>query len=478
MTSTVITQIPAPAHWIDGRPVPGDSGDIEVIDPATGRSFAAVPAGTAADVDAAVGAARKAFRGWAATDLAERVAVVRRIADELDHRSQEIAATITAELGSPIAESRIAQAGMPVALARAFADIAEDFPWEQRVGNSLVVREPLGVVGAITPWNFPLNQVMSKVAPGLLAGNTMVVKPSEITPLTARILAEAAATAGLPDGVLNIVHGVGAAVGAAITSHPDVDMVAFTGSTAVGKHVAASAADTVKRVSLELGGKSASVILEDADLPTAVAQSLASAWFNNGQVCAAWTRLLVPAARQSEVLDLLVTAAQHYHVGDPTDEATRLGPLVSEAQRRRVEAYVERGIADGATLVMGGPHRPEGLKTGAYIRPTIFADVDPDSVIAQDEIFGPVLSVIPYADEEQAVEIANNSVYGLHGAVFGRQDRALAVARRLRTGQVDVNGGQYNLLAPFGGYKQSGNGGREFGRFSLEENLETKAIQL
>ncbi|MEU3982872.1 aldehyde dehydrogenase family protein [Streptomyces sp. NPDC026672] len=472
------TQFPAPAHWIGGRPVQGGPETIDVVNPATGQTVAAVPAGTAADVDAAVAAARAAFPAWASTSPAERVAVVRRMADALEGRFEEIAATITAELGSPAAESRIGQAAQPIALARAFAGVVEDFPWSEEIGNSLVVREPLGVVGAITPWNFPLNQMMSKVAPGLLAGNTLVVKPSEVTPLTARILAEAASVAGLPDGVLNIVHGAGPVVGEAISRHHDVDMVTFTGSTTVGKRVAAAAADTVKRVALELGGKSASIILGDADIPTAAARSLASAWFNNGQVCAAWTRLLVPADRQHHILDLLLAAAEEYRVGDPTDEATRLGPLVSETQRQRVEDYIKQGVADGATLVLGGPGRPAGLESGAYVRPTIFADVDPDSVVAQEEIFGPVLSVIPYTNEEQAVAIANNSVYGLHGAVFGEPDHALAVARRLRTGQVDVNGGQYNMLAPFGGYKQSGNGGREFGRYGLEEHLETKAIQL
>ncbi|MFJ5265790.1 aldehyde dehydrogenase family protein [Streptomyces sp. NPDC088387] len=476
--ATPSPRFPSPAHWIGGRPVPGGPDVIDVVNPANGRVIAAVPAGTAADVDSAVAAARTAFPAWAATGVTDRVATVRRLADVLESRVEEIALTITAELGSPLTESRIAQAGQPVALARATADVAQDFPWSETIGNSLVLRESLGVVGAITPWNFPLNQMMSKVAPALLAGNTLVVKPSEVTPLTARILAEAAAEAGLPGGVLNIVHGAGPVVGAAITAHPDVDMVTFTGSTAAGRLVAASAADSVKRVTLELGGKSASVVLPDADLEKAVALSLASAWFNNGQVCAAWTRLIVPADRQRQVAELLVAAAEGFRVGDPMSEPTRLGPLVSETQRERVDAYIRRGLADGARLVFGGPGRPDGCETGAYVRPTIFTDVDPDAVIAQEEIFGPVLSVIPYTDEEHAVAIANNSVYGLHGAVFGEPDHALSVARRLRTGQVDVNGGQYNMVAPFGGYKQSGNGGREFGRYGLDDQLETKSVQL
>jgi aldehyde dehydrogenase (NAD+) len=476
MNATTALTFPAPSHWIDGRAADGGAAVIEVVNPATGAVIAVVPSGTAADVNRAVASAAAAFPAWAATDVAARAAVVQRISEGLRNRAEEIAATITAELGAPIQLSRSAQAGFPVVVAASSAGLAADFPWTEQIGNSLVVREPIGVVGAITPWNFPLQQIATKVVPALLAGNTVVLKPSEIAPLTARIMAEVAADAGLPAGVLNVVHGTGPVVGEAIASHPGIDMVSFTGSTRAGKRVAALASDSVKRVALELGGKSANVILHDADLAQAVTLGLATAWINSGQVCGAWSRMLVPAALHDQAVELALSAAKDYTVGDPADENTRIGPVVSEAQRERVVGYIERGIADGATLVTGGPGRIEGLETGAYVQPTIFANVAPDAVIAQEEIFGPVLSVIPYADDDQAVEIANNSAYGLTGAVFGESEHALAIAKRMRTGQVDINGAQMNLLAPFGGYKQSGYG-REMGRFGLEEFLQVKAIQ-
>ncbi|MFC6083446.1 aldehyde dehydrogenase family protein [Sphaerisporangium aureirubrum] len=449
---------------------------IDVIDPATGEVAGRVPEGTAADVDRAVAAATAAFPGWAATSPAERAAVVGRVAEGLSKRTEEIATTITGEMGAPITLSRWAQAAFPVKVAESFAGLAEDFAWTEEIGGSLVVREPIGVVGAITPWNFPLQQAVSKVAPALVAGDTVVLKPSEIAPLTAGILAEVAAEAGLPPGVFNVVYGTGAVTGEAISAHPGIDMVSFTGSTRAGRMIAAAAAKTVKRVTLELGGKSANVILDDADLAQAVALGMGNAFVNGGQVCGAWPRMLVPASLHDEIVRMAVAAAEEYTVGDPTDEATRVGPMSSEAHRQRVDGYIRRGVADGATLVYGGPGRPDGLPSGAYVRPTIFANVDPESVIAQEEIFGPVLTIIPYAGDDHAVRIANGTMYGLTGAVFGGRERALGVARRLRTGQVDVNGAQWNPLAPFGGYKQSGNG-REFGRQGLEEYLETKSIQ-
>jgi aldehyde dehydrogenase (NAD+) len=467
---------PAPAHWIDGQAVPFDGPVIDVINPVTGEVIAAVPAGTAADVDRAVAAATAAFPVWAATDPAERAAVIRRIAAGLQARSEEIAATISADMGAPISFARMAQAGLPIMVTEATAGVVAGFPWSEEIANSLIVREPIGVVGAITPWNFPLQQVITKVIPALLAGNTVVLKPSEIAPLVARILAEVTAEAGVPAGAFNVVHGTGPVVGEAIAAHPGIDMVSFTGSTSAGKRVSAVASETVKRVALELGGKSASIVLPDADLKTAVTAGLASAWTNSGQVCGAYTRMLVPADLHDQVVDLLRDAAGEYTVGDPADEGTRIGPVASEAQRERVAAYIERGVADGATVVVGGPGRPEGLDSGAYVKPTVFANVDPDSVIAREEIFGPVLAVIPYTDDDHAVQIANNTIYGLNGAVFGEAEHALAIAKRMRTGQVDINSPQMNLLAPFGGYKQSGNG-REMGRFGLEEFLETKAIQ-
>ncbi|MGI5290039.1 aldehyde dehydrogenase family protein [Nonomuraea polychroma] len=470
------TALKTAAHWIAGQSTAGSTPMIDVVNPATGHVIAQVPDGTTADVDRAVAAAAAALPGWAATDPAERARIVGRIADGLRSRAEEIATTITSEMGAPITLSRTAQAAYPVAVAESFAALAATFDWTEQIGNSLVVREPIGVVGAITPWNFPLQQIVSKMAPALLAGNTMVFKPSEIAPLTAPILAEIAGGAGLPAGVFNVVHGTGPTVGAAIAAHPGIDMVSFTGSTRAGRLISAAASETVKRVTLELGGKSANVILDDADFPEAVAHGVAMAFPNGGQVCGAWPRMLVPVSRQEEAIELAVAAAVTYVVGDPADEATHIGPMSSEQHRRRVNGYIERGVADGARLVFGGPGRPDGLDGGAYVQPTIFADVAPDAVIAQEEIFGPVLTIIPYRDDDQAVEIANSTMYGLTGAVFGSHDRAMAIARRLRTGQVDVNGGGWNVLAPFGGYKQSGNG-REFGRHGLEEYLETKSIQ-
>ncbi|WBB67889.1 aldehyde dehydrogenase family protein [Micromonospora sp. WMMD812] len=473
MTTSTFT---ATGHWIGGETVAGSAGTLPVVNPATGDHVAETPAGTAADVDRAVAAARAALPSWTATTPAERAAVLRSVAAGLAARTEEIAAAITAEMGAPISLSRTAQVGFPAAVIESFVGLADTFPWTEEIGNSLVVREPIGVVAAITPWNFPLQQVVSKLAPALLAGNTMVFKPSENAPLTARILAEITAEAGLPAGVFNVVYGTGAVVGEAISAHPGIDMISFTGSTRAGRRIGAVAAATVKRVALELGGKGANIILDDADLPQAVATGVTMAFTNGGQVCGAWPRMLVPAARQEEVVALAVEAAKQYTVGDPTDEATRIGPMAYEAHRQKVDGYIERGLADGARLVFGGPGRPAGLEKGAYVRPTIFADVDPRSAIAQEEIFGPVLTIIPYADEEEAVAIANGTEYGLTSGVFGEPGHALAVARRLRAGQVDVNGGHWNPLAPFGGYRQSGNG-REFGRFGLEEFLEIKSIQ-
>ncbi|MGV0806602.1 aldehyde dehydrogenase family protein [Mycolicibacterium setense] len=463
-------------HWIDGLPVPSTGERIEVVNPATGAVVGTVPAGTAEDVDGAVRAAQAAFAGWSTTSLADRTKILERISEGLAARSEQIAHTVTTEMGSPITFSRAVQAGLPVGVSATIAAIARDFHWEEEIGNSLVVREPIGVVGAITPWNFPLHQIVAKVAPAIVAGNTVVLKPTEIAPLTANVLAEITAEAGLPAGVLNIVHGTGPQVGEEIARHPGVDMVSFTGSTRAGRRVSVLASDTVKRVALELGGKSASIVLDSADLQDAALTGLAGAWLNGGQTCSAWTRMLVPAGKLDRLVEALVSAAAAHPVGDPTDEATVIGPMSSELQRRRVAGYIERGVAGGARLALGGPDRLPEFEQGAYVQPTIFADVDPGSVIAQEEIFGPVLSVIPYSSEDEAVQIANNTVYGLSGAVFGDPDHALAVARKLRTGQVTINDGEFNLLAPFGGYKQSGNG-REFGRYGLEEFLEIKSVQ-
>jgi aldehyde dehydrogenase (NAD+) len=466
-------------HWINGQTVTSAGTAVQdVINPATGQAAATVPWGDAGDVDNAVAAARTALPAWSATLPGQRARLISALGQALTARAEDIARAVTTEIGAPISLSRLAQAGLPPAVAASTAGLAADFPWTETIGNSLVVREPVGVVGAITPWNFPLQQIMTKMAPALLAGNTMVFKPAELAPLTARILAEATVDAGIPDGVFNVVYGAGPVVGEAIAGHPGIDMVSFTGSTAVGKRVAALAAANVTRVALELGGKSASVVLDGADLALAVGATVRSAFTNSGQVCGAWTRMIVPASRQDEIASMLVDAAGAYAVGDPMSEATVLGPVASQKQWERVNGYLERAVADGATLVTGGPGRVPGLERGAYIRPTVFSHVDPGSVIAQEEIFGPVLAVIPYPDgaEDDAVAIANNSIYGLSGAVFGDPERAVAVARRIRTGQVDVNAAEFNLLAPFGGYKHSGYG-REFGRLGIEEFTVVKSIQ-
>jgi aldehyde dehydrogenase (NAD+) len=400
---------------------------------------------------------------------------MRRLADELVARKEEIAWAISTEIGVPISFAWQAQAGFPPFVTAAMADVAEAFEWEEQVAGATLVREPVGVVGAITPWNFPLQQVITKIVPAMLAGNTVVLKPAELAPLTGPLLADAGVAAGIPAGVLNIVYGTGPVVGEAIAAHPGVDMVSFTGSTAAGKRVAAVAAGTVKKVALELGGKTANILLEDADLDYAVTETLKYSWSNSGQACGAWTRLLIPASRHDEIMEKLVAAAREYTLGDPADEDTRLGPLASEAQWQRVNGYIEKGIAEGAQLAFGGPGRVAGLENGAFIRPTIFANVDPDSTIAQEEIFGPVLSVIDYDDDDDAVRIANGTKYGLTASVFGTPDRARAIARRLEVGQVHLNGASFTPLAPFGGRKQSGTG-REMGEAGLEEFTEVKAI--
>ncbi len=456
---------------------PAGAETIEVENPATQEIIARVPSGTAADVDAAVAAALEARDAWSATPPAERAAALRRLHKGLEARADEMAEVISREVGSPLRFSQTVQAGVPIGNVKAFADLAESFAWEEEIGNSLVVKEPLGVVAAITPWNYPLNQVIAKVGGAVAAGNTVVLKPSEITPLSAYLLFDAIHEAGFPAGVLNLVPGYGPVVGEALAAHPDVDMVSFTGSTAAGRRVAAVGAETVKKVSLELGGKSACVILPDADLAKAVKVGLANCFVNGGQTCIAWTRMLVPRDQYDEAVELAAGFAESYTVGDPFDETTRLGPMVSERQRDRVRGYIGKGVSEGARLVTGGAETPEGVERGWFVRPTVLADVKPDDTVAQEEIFGPVLSVIAYDDEDEAAAIANNSAYGLSGAVWaGDTERAVAFARRIRTGAVDVNGGRFNPLAPFGGYKQSGVG-RENGAYGIEEFLQTKAIQ-
>jgi aldehyde dehydrogenase (NAD+) len=466
------------ATYVAGEWAASSRPSITVENPASGAVIGAVPDGTPEDVHRAAGAARKAFPGWAATSRAERAAMLRALHEGLIKRADEIAATIASDVGTPLRIALRIQATLPATDVAAYVDLLQQDPVEERIGNSLVVAEPAGVVAAITPWNYPLHQVTCKLAPALAAGCTVVVKPSEVAPLAVYQLFDAIHDAGFPPGVVNLISGYGTVVGEALADHPEVDVVSFTGSVGAGARVAELAARSIKRVTLELGGKSANVILDDADLATAVKVGVANAFLNAGQTCTAWTRMLVPATRHEEALELAKDFAEGFTPGDPLDPKTKLGPLVSAKQRDRVWTFIEQGIASGARLVTGGTGAPPGFEQGYYVRPTVFGAVDPDSVIAQEEIFGPVLSIIPFADEEQALAIANNSRYGLHGAVWSAdQDRALAFARRVRTGQIDVNGAAFNPLAPFGGYKQSGVG-REMGRAALDEFLEIKSIQL
>ena len=465
--------------YIGGRWVaPSVTDTIEVTDSNTGEPFATIPAGTAADAEAAVAAARAAFDGWSQTPASERAAFVQKIADGLKARTEELARTISTEVGMPLKLSTMVQVGGPVATWANYAKLAREFEFDERVGNSVVAREPVGVVAAITPWNYPLNQITLKVAPALAAGCTVVLKPSVVAPINAFILADVIHEAGLPAGVFNLVTGFGPVVGEALSSHPEVDMVSFTGSTRAGKRVSEVGAQTVKRIALELGGKSASIVLDDADFEKAIKGSVTNCYMNSGQTCSAWTRLLVPRARLDEARTIAKATAESFTVGSAFADGVRLGPLVSAVQRDRVLGYIRRGIEDGAELVTGGAEAPQGVGGGYFVKPTVFVVDDPKSTIAQEEIFGPVLTIIPYDTETDAVRIANDSVYGLSGAVWaGTDERAMQVARRLRTGQVDLNGGRWNPLAPFGGYKQSGRG-RENGSYGLEEFLEYKAMQL
>ncbi|MDX3414297.1 aldehyde dehydrogenase family protein [Streptomyces sp. MD20-1-1] len=454
--------------YIDGAWRPAAGRDvIEVVGPADEQVIATVPAGTVEDVDVAVRAARAALPAWAATPPAERAARLAALRDQLHARRDEIAATVTAELGAPERLSQTVHAGVPVAVAGSYAELASTYEFEEKTGNSTVFHEPVGVVGAITPWNYPLHQIVAKAAPALAAGCTIVVKPAENTPLVARIFAECVHEAGVPAGVFNLVTGLGPVAGQALAEHPDVDLLSFTGSTAVGRRIGAIAAGMVKRVALELGGKSANVILPSADLARAVNVGVANVMSNSGQTCSAWTRMLVHRDQYDEAVELAAAAAAKY--GD------RIGPLVSARQRDRVRGYIEKGVAEGARLVAGGPEAPR--PQGWYVSPTVLADVTPEMTVAQEEIFGPVLCVLPYEDEEDALRIANGTVYGLAGAVWaGDEAEAVAFARRMDTGQVDINGGRFNPLAPFGGYKQSGVG-RELGVHGLTEYLQTKSIQ-
>lgn len=462
---------------IDGEwQQPSAGGVVGVEDPSTGVLFGTSAEAGPDDVDRAVAAARRAFTGWSTTPLEDRLDVMRAWLTGLDSRRDLLVDTIVAEVGAPRAIAREAHVDMALDVLRAYVDEAHAVHWEQRIGTSLVLREAIGVAACITPWNWPLYQVLAKIGGALVAGSTVVLKPAELTPLSSYLLADAALDAGLPPGVLNLVPGSGRVVGEAMVTHRDVDVVSFTGSTGVGVRISQLAAPDVKRVCLELGGKSASIVLPDADLALAVPASLQGAMLNSGQTCSAWSRMLVPHAVLPEVLDRLAAEADRLAVGDPSYEGTDLGPVASAAQRATVTGFVERALAAGARVVAGGVDNPS--ERGHFVRPTVVTDVDQDSEIVREEVFGPVVTVQGYADEDEAVRLANDSAYGLHGAVWSTdQERALAVARRLRTGQVDLNGAAFNPAAPFGGYGRSGNG-RELGRFGIEEFLETKSVQL
>ncbi len=458
--------------WIE----PAGRSTLDVINPATEKAFATISLGNADDVNSAAKAAKSAFDSWSNSSIEERKEIISNIVGGLKSRSDEMATAISSEMGAPMGLSKTAQVGSGLGHFMNVLSILENFEFEEIRGTTKIVKEPAGVCGFITPWNWPLNQIACKVAPALAAGCTMVLKPSEIAPISAYILTEIIAESGLPAGVFNLVNGDGLTVGAAISGHPDIDLVSFTGSTRAGREVAKAAADGIKRVTQELGGKSANIILNDVpDFARAVSGGVAGCFGNSGQSCNAPTRMLVPQSRMEEAINAAKAAAAKSVVGDPSAESTRLGPVVSEIQFNKIQTLIQKGIDEGADLIAGGPARPEGLEEGYFVRPTIFANVSNDMTIAREEIFGPVLSIIGYKDDDDAVSIANDTDYGLSGYVSGEPEHAQAIARKLRTGNVHINGAGPDFSAPFGGYKQSGNG-REWGIEGFEEFLETKAM--
>ena len=458
--------------WVD--PAEG-LNSFDVINPSNEEIIGQIAMGSAKDVDLAVNSAREAFNSFSETSVEERLALLGKILEVYQSRYDEIAETISQEMGAPISLSKAAQAATGLGHFAQAIEILQNFQWEETRGKTIIRKEPIGVVGMITPWNWPINQISCKVAPALAAGCTMVLKPTEIAPLNAILFAEVLDEAGVPDGVFNLINGDGPTVGEAMSCHPEIDMMSFTGSTRAGISVAKGAADTVKRVSQELGGKSPNIILDDADFASSVTGGANHCFLNSGQSCNAPTRMLVPEARHDEAKELAKSAAENTKVGDPFSEDTSIGPVVSNTQFDKIQGLIEKGIAEGAELVSGGPGKPEGLNAGYYVRPTVFANVNNDMTIAREEIFGPVLSILPYKDEDEAIKIANDTDYGLYGYVSGELEHAKEIANKIRSGSVAINGAQSDMSTPFGGYKQSGNG-KEWGPFGFEEFLETKAV--
>ena len=459
-------------EWVE----PAGRETIDVINPATEEAFATISMGTAEDVDAAAKAARAAFPAWSQSSVEERKTVLQKIMAGIQARAGDLAAAITSEMGAPVGLANAAQVPSGLGHFAAVLPVLENYKFQETRGSTLIVKEAAGVCGFITPWNWPLNQIACKVAPALAAGCTIILKPSEVAPINAYILAEIIDECGLPPGVFNLVNGDGPNVGAAISAHPEVDVVSFTGSTRAGREVARAAADGIKRVTQELGGKSANIILDDADFGKAISRDVFGLVTNSGQSCNAPTRMLVPMSRMDEAAAVAKAAAEQVKVGDPNAEGTMIGPVVSEVQYNKIQALIQAGIDEGARLETGGTGRPDGLNAGFYIKPTVFSHVTNDMTIAQEEIFGPVLTMIGYEDDEDAIRIANDTVYGLSGYISSENtDRAKNIARKIRTGNIHLNGAPTDQNAPFGGYKQSGNG-REWGRYGLEEFLETKAI--
>ncbi|MBU3914131.1 aldehyde dehydrogenase family protein [bacterium] len=463
--------------YINGAWVSSQGNDtIAVVNPSTEEAFASVVMGNEEDVNLAVASARQAFQSWSTTPVPTRVNLLTKISEAMTARQNEIGDTIAMEMGMPAPWARMIQAGLPIATFASFSKILADYSFKESMGGTRILKEAIGVCGFITPWNYPLHQIVGKVAPALAAGCTMILKPSQLAPLNAFILAEILHEVGVPPGVFNLVSGAGSRVGQAISAHPDIDLVSITGSTRSGIKVAQSGAETIKRTTLELGGKSANLLLEDADFATAVAKGVYDCFLNSGQTCSALTRMIVPINRQEEVIKIAKATAESLVIGGAFDEGVYIGPLVDKGQQDSVRGYISKGIEEGATLVTGGIDIPPNLSKGYFVKPTIFADVKPNMTIAQEEIFGPVLSIIPYRNEKEAIEIANDSLYGLSGAVWSANvDRARNVAKQMRTGQVFINGAGFDINAPFGGYKQSGNG-RERSKYGLEEFLEIKAV--